>query len=45
MTTVTSCEVVATSSELMPFELLCKGKSNKRIKDLRPPAGMRVSLQ
>ena len=45
MTTVTSCEAVATWSELMPLELLCKGKSNKRIKDLRPPAGMRVSLQ
>ena len=27
MTTVTSCEVVATWSELMPLELLCKGKT------------------
>ena len=45
MTSVTSCPDIGASATLMPLELLCKGKTNKRIASLRVPQGMRVSLQ
>ena len=45
MTSVTSNPDVAASPALMPLEMLCKGKTDRRITGLVRPAGMRVSLQ
>jgi len=43
MTSVTSCPAEARGSE-MPLEILFKGKSNKVLKDIELPPGVRASL-
>ena len=45
MTAVTSNPAAAATAAFMPFEMLCKGKTNRAIRKLNIPGGMRVSLQ